>query len=54
MRGMLVDEGRSRITLKQFLDDQEPDVFLAVERLLQDVTSIAVSSQINDTTPKHC
>ena len=51
MRSMLVNERLGRITEEQLGDNRQPDVFLAIEGLLQDVTSIAVGGKLNNTSP---
>lgn len=51
---MLVDEGLGGVTEEKLGDDEKPDVLLAIEGLLQDVTSVAVRRKFyNATTKEH-
>jgi hypothetical protein len=67
MRSVLVDQGLSRISTEELRNDQKsdgcmsrvreaagtnvPDIFFAVQCLLQDVTSITVGGKLDDSAP---
>jgi hypothetical protein len=48
MRGVLVDERLRGIAEQELRDDLETNFFLAVERLLKDVASVAVHRELDD------
>lgn len=50
MGGMLVDESLCRIAKEKFGDNQKPNVLFTIQRLLEDVASIAVSCEVYDAT----
>ena len=52
MRGMLVDQSLRWLTEQQFGDDQQPNVLLAIERLLENMAAVAVRSQFYDATTR--
>lgn len=49
MGRVLVNESLSGITEEELRDDQQPDVFLAVQGLLQDVAAVAIRGKLDDT-----
>jgi hypothetical protein len=42
MRRMLIHKSLRRITKKKLRNDEQPDIFLAVKSLLEDVAPVAV------------
>jgi len=51
MASVLVDQSLGRIAKQQLSDDEKPDVFFAVQSLLQNVASVAVCSELHNTSP---
>jgi hypothetical protein len=49
---MLVDERLCRITEKKLRHDEQPNIFLTVESFLQNVTSITIHREFDNTTSK--
>ena len=50
MAGMFVHECLSGVAEEQLRNDQEADVFFAVQRLFEDVTTVTVGCEFNDPT----
>lgn len=50
MAGVFVHEGLRGVTEEQLGNDQEADVFFAVERLLEDMATVTVGREFNDPT----
>jgi hypothetical protein len=50
MRCMLVDKGQGWVIYQKLRDYEQPNVLLAVESFLKDMTIIAVHHKFNDST----
>lgn len=51
MRRMFINKSLRRIAKQEFRYDQQTNVFLAIECLLKDMTSIAVHCEFHNATP---
>lgn len=51
VRGVLIDERLCGIVRKELRDDGEPELLLAVQCFLENMTAIAVRRKLNDATP---
>lgn len=51
MGSMLVNQRLGRIPEQQFRDDEKSHVFFAIKSLLKNVTSVAIRSKFDNTTP---
>ena len=49
MRSMLVNQRLGRIPEQQFRDDEKSHVFFTIKRLLENVASVAIGSELNNT-----